>query len=228
MRFLTEEQQMLLRQESLKANVLVTMWLDEGPFRICDDTEDMTDGTDTWLGASVLLAAAEIKASSPMAAESVTLTLDGTQLLDAGITDPLEVLAAFMTVPYHQRRVDIAYAFSNIDSQDIELITPVYAGKINHARLVDDGADVDSGAPGHSRLEIVLDSLAGRYRRATYRTRSHDDQLDLTSGTDQFFSFTVSATQAERTLYWGKAGPGGERVIAAGPASLWGNNYAAS
>lgn len=224
MRFLTEDQRLLLQQDSLKANLLLTLFLEDGPFNVCDDVDDLTDGVTIWKGGSALLSAAEIKASGPLAAEGVTLVLDGTKMYQSGITNVSAVFNAFVGMDYHQRRVNIAFGFANIDSQNVELVVPVYAGKINHARVIDEGGDPDSGEASHSRLEIVLDSLAGRYRRATHRTRSHDDQLDLTNGTDQFFSFTLSASQAERTLYWGKAAPGGGAVhVAAGPGALWGS-----
>lgn len=211
MRFFTEEQKELLRSESLRVNILVTMYFDGDEIvQLCDHTEDLTDGANTWLGANMLLEATEIRAGAPMTAESVTITVDGNRLNALGLDDPDAILNLLFTVDFHQRRVDIDFAFSAIDSQHIDLIVPGYAGKINYARLVHEGIDLNDGGQTFAKLEIVLDSLAARYRRATHRTRSNEDQEEIAPG-DKFYSFVTSAVLQESTLYWGKAAPNGTR-----------------
>lgn len=207
MRFLTTEQKQMLRGAGLRANLLVTFYLDEGTWRFCDDVADMTDGSETYIGANALLSATDIRAGAPLSAEGVTLQVDGTRAYNAGITDPAFVFNAFLNTKFHQRRVDLEWAFSASDQQAIGLIIPAYAGKINNARLVDDGIELGEREPGFSRLEIVLDALAARYKRRSFRTRSHDDQLQLTNGEDMFFSYVAGITAVEETLYWGRATP---------------------
>lgn len=207
MRFLTEDQKLMLRSDRLHANVLVTFFLDEGSFFFCDDVDDLTDGADTWIGASALVNSSEIKASSSLAAEGVTLLVDGTRMSDAGVTDPAAVLRSLFTSKFHQRRVDIDFGFRYADSETIQLIIPMYAGKINYARLVDSAGGFATEPSAESKLEIQLDSLAMRYKRVSYRTRSHEDHMQLTEGADQFFSYVAGSKAIENTLYWGKAAP---------------------
>lgn len=86
----------------------------------------------------------------------------------------------------------------------MNLIVPMAALKINNARLIDEDMSFESpDQPVVARLEIVMDSLAARYSRAPFRTRSHEDQLEI-DPTDLFYSFTVDSQNTEKTLYWGK------------------------
>ena len=206
MRFLTEEQKQLLASHSLRAHLLATLWLDEGVFRMCDDVNDLTDGDLTWIGANALFGATDIRSGAPFSAEGVTLRVDGTRAYAAGISDPAYVFNAFLETNFHQRRIDLEWAFMPHDSQNITLIVPAYAGKINHATLIDDGIEINSAEPVFSTLEIQLDALAARYGRRSFRTRSHDDQLQLDPN-DQFFSYVAGIRHVEDTLYWGKQTP---------------------
>lgn len=203
---LTTEQRALLRSPTLEANLLVSMWLDEGPVHFCDNTDDVTDGTTVWNGAAVLLAATEIRASSPLVAEGVNITLDGTRLYNAGVEDPGYIIGALFEVAFHQRRVDMLYGFRAQGESQIQLVIPAYAGKINHIRVIDEATDLQSDEPQASKMEMQLDALAARYGRRSYRTRSHDDHQQLAPG-DMFFSFVHSAVQNEGKLFWGKKAP---------------------
>lgn len=207
MRFLTTDQKELLRLSGLRANLLATIYFDEGTMFFCDDVEDLKDGDDTYIGANALLSATDIRAGAPLSAEGVTITIDGTRAFEAGITDPAFVFKAFLDSTFHQRRFDLAWAFSAMDQQEIGLIVPAYAGKINNARLVDDGNELGSMEPTFSRLEITLDALASRYKRRSFRTRSNEDQLQLTNNTDKFFSYVAGIVGTEESLYWGRAAP---------------------
>lgn len=208
MRFLTTDQKNMLRGEGLKANILADFYLDSGTYRFCDDVEDLTDGgAYTWIGANALFGSTDIRAGSPLTAEQVTITLDGTRMFQAGLADPAAVLNSLFSEAFHQRRVDLSFAFAQLDSQLIQLIVPAYSGKINNARLVDDGIDsITETSAAFSKLEIVLDSWAARLKRKSFRTRSNDDQLQLDPN-DKFFSFVSGAVGTEETLYWGKESP---------------------
>jgi uncharacterized membrane protein YgcG len=103
-----------------------------------------------------------------------------------------------------QRRVDLAFGFSYLDTAAIQLIVPTAAMKINTVRLIDEKGDLfNADRQIEAKLEIVLDSLAARYTRVSYRTRSHADQQEI-DPTDMFFSFTADAANTERVLFWGK------------------------
>lgn len=209
-RALTTDQKNLLRSPDLACNALATFYLDEGTYRFCDHPLDLTDSTNTFIGASALSESVDIKSGSDLAAQEVTMIIDGNRMTQYGIEDPAGVLRDMMEYLYQQRRVDIALGFRYTYSMEINLVIPIYAGKINSYRLIDQrmpGIDSDQ-AVIESRLEIVLDALAMRYSRATLRTRSHQDQLEL-DPTDNFFSFTVDATLNESALYWGKERPRG-------------------
>lgn len=211
-RALTAPQRALLRSPDLAMNLLATFYLDEGTYRFCDENSgyDLNDGTHTYLGANTLADASEVRSANDLQAESVTLTLDGNRMTQAGIDDPGRVLRDILGYLYQQRRVDYALGFRYVYSQEVNLVVPIYAGKINSARLIDleiDGPE-NGGATTTTNLEIILDSLAMRYRRASNRTRSHEDQLEI-DPTDMFYSFTVNIAVNEKSVYWGKAAPQG-------------------
>jgi hypothetical protein len=211
-RAFTAPQKALLRSPDLKVNALATFYLDQGTYRFCDDNSgfDLSDGTNTFIGANSLADTPEVRGSSALSAESVTLMLDGNRMTQAGIQDPARVLKDILGYLHQQRRVDWALGFRYSYSQIINLTIPAYAGKINSVRLIDRELDFfDEPSPRTvSYLEIVLDSLASRYGRATNRTRSHQDQLEI-DPTDNFYSHTIDVALNERTLYWGKDSPFG-------------------
>lgn len=208
----------LLQSPDLACNVLATFYLDEGIYRFCDDQSgyDLNAAGDTYIGANALAEASEIRASQNLSAEQVTLTLDGNRMEQAGINDPARVLRDVLTYLYQQRRVDFAFGFRYNYSQDVNLIIPAYAGKINSLQLVDKEIQFEAGARTVSQLVIVLDSLAARYDRANNRTRSHEDQLEI-DPTDQFYSFTADVVANQRTIYWGKSAPFSSGRYGAGP-----------
>jgi hypothetical protein len=203
-RILTSGQRALLRLPTLKVRVLSTWYLDEGTYRFCDDVMDLTDGVNTFIGANALVPSIEIKSGTDLAAEPITLTIDGNRMVQAGIKDPAYVLRDMLTYLLHQRRVDFEFGFMAPTSETIQLRVPVAATKINNPRLVDPQIEPGSPDPIQPQLIVTLDSLAARYNRATWRTRSHNDQQEI-DPTDMFFSFVADAVAKERTLYWGRA-----------------------
>lgn len=211
-RTLNDDQRALLRAPNIKARLLTTWWMDDGTYRFTDDVNDIVFGSDTWIGASAIASAADIKsASAGWAAESVTLTIDGTRLGQSGFTDPAAFFREILTIPLANRRVDIDLGLAYEDSQVITLVCPLYAGKINNAKVTDPRMDFGPGSSSSrpaSKLEIQLDSLAARYNWVVGRTRSHNDQLNI-DPTDYFFSFVQENVLNEATLYWGKKAPDG-------------------
>src|SRR5882724_8805404 len=220
-RLFTLPEQLLLRSPDLQVNVLATFYLDAGTYRFCDEQAgfDLTDGTNTYLGANALMETVEIRNTTALQAEQVTLLLDGSRMQQAGVADPARVLSDILGYIYQQRRIDWAFAFRYSYSNQINMIIPAYAGKINSARLIDRqiAFPEGDGPRTSSSLEIVLDSLAARYNRASNRLRAHNDQLEL-DPTDNFYSHTVDVVQNERTLYWGKGAPfaGGVGTVGGG------------
>lgn len=204
--FTTEERE-LLRSDSLQARLLTTWWMDSGTYRFCDDVFNLDYGGFTWIGANALFAATDIKATSGWAAESVTITIDGQRLFQAG-ADPASFFQNILAADLHNRRVDIELGLMPMNVQNPVLVIPLYSGKINHPRLVDPKRDLSGASEGASRLDIVLDSLALRYQWVVGRTRSHEDQLEI-DPTDHFFSFVSDNLRAEQNLYWGKKAPDG-------------------
>jgi hypothetical protein len=206
----------LLRAPSIKMRILMTFFLDSGTYYFCDDTVNVSDGIRTWVGANALGSAIEMRSGRDLSAEPITLQLDGNHMTQAGINDPAKVLAQIMTYLFTQDRVDIAWGFAYPDSYAIQLTIPVAAMKINTCRLIDNKLDWSlPGKETNSVLEITLDSLAMRYSRATWRTRSHADQQEI-DATDMFFSFTADAQNTERNLYWGKSAPSASSAVGSG------------
>lgn len=212
-RAFTSDQRALLKSPHLRCVVLVTFYLDSGTYRFCDDVEDMFNGANTYIGASSIAEISELRSGSDLAAEAVTLLVDGNKFTQAGVEDPGAILRQMLDELYHQRRVDFAFGFAYTYSQDINLTIPAYAGKINTARLIDDDVDLGADAkPVLAKLEFTLDSLAMRYGRATFRTRSDADQREVDED-DAFFSFTEDALNTDKSLYWGKQGPSGSGTV---------------
>lgn len=208
-RAFTQVQRDLLRAPSVRIRLLVTFFLDEGTYRFCDDVMDATDGVDTYLGASALTEAIEVRSGRDLAAEPITLICDGNRMAQHGIADPARVLSDMLGYLYQQRRVDFAYGISYPDQASITLRMPVAAMKINYARLIDSTHDLEGGDQAvPAKLEIVFDSLAARYSRSTFRTRSNGDQHEI-DPTDNFFSFASDVANVEKTIYWGKKAPRG-------------------
>jgi hypothetical protein len=223
-RALNSDQQALLQSGNLKVNWLATFLLDEGDggtFYFCDDWCDLTDSVTNpdsptvYIGASALCAVADIVSSKPYAAESVDITLDGTRLAQTGFTDPAALFRDILGLNLHQRRVNFALGVSSPGTNNIQLIIPIYAGKINNARMTVDQVDISSIAGSGAatqqpvKLMITLDSLAMRYQWSAGRTRSHHDQLEIDPN-DLFFSFVNDTIANERNLYWGVNPPAGK------------------
>jgi hypothetical protein len=221
-RALTTEQKNLLRSSELAVHTLATFFLDSGTYRFCDDVHDLSDGTNTYIGASALAGGVEVRAARPLASEPLTLIIDGNRMSQFGISDPAAVLRDMLDELIHQRRVNLALGFHYNYNQDINLVIPIYAGKINYAKLIDAELSLTEDKPVEAKLEIVIDSLAMRYTRATFRTRSHNDQLEIDT-TDNFYSFVADAAQNEKRLYWGKDAPYGSSSSYGG-----GNSYGGS
>lgn len=218
-RSFTSDERILLRSPNIKGRFLLTFYLDEGTYRFCDDVEDLSDGTNTYIGASALAQCSDIRSSGNLAAEPVTLVIDGTRIGASGFTDPASLFRDILALKLHQRRVDIHLGIAYADSATLTLVKPIYAGKINNARVVDPKLDFspEGMQEGPGNLEITLDSLASRYGRVSGRTRSHADQQEI-DPTDMFFSFIQSMAQS-RDLYWGKKGPNGENGYIGGGGS---------
>jgi hypothetical protein len=150
------------------------------------------------------------------------MIVDGNKFTQAGVDDPGAILRQMLDELMQQRRVDIAFGFAYTYSQEINLVIPVFAGKINNVRMVDEDLSIEpDGGPIQAKIEIVLDSLASRYQKATFRTRSDADQREIDPN-DSFFSFTSDALNTDRSIYWGKAAPIGT-VIDARDAALRGS-----
>jgi hypothetical protein len=212
----TAPQRALLRSADIKVRLLSTWWLDDATYRFCDDVEDLTDGTYTWIGASALFSATDIRSGANMAAEPVTLTVDGTRLHQSGFTDPAGLFREVVGYLKPNRRVDLAVGAMYPDQQQVQLVLENYAGKINNAKIVDPKVELNDLTSSSAQrpmptLTVTLDSLALRYQWSTGRTRSHNDQLEIDPA-DMFYSFVSDSIRNEGILYWGKKAPVESRV----------------
>lgn len=206
MRTFTAPQTALLQAPALNANMLATFFLDSGTYYFCDDVINLSDGTNTYIGANALTDSVEITSGSGLSAESITMTLDGARMTQYGIADPASVLSSILGTLYTQRRVNINLGLRYPQDQLVDIVIPLYSGLINYARLIDKETTYDASAEVSAQLEIVIDSIAVRYSRTSNRVRSDSDQREVNSA-DGFYSFTSDAVQNEQTLYWGMATP---------------------
>ncbi len=207
----TTAQAALLRSANIKARLFTTWYMDTGTYFYCDDVYDMAYDGNVYIGANAIASAGDIKTGSGgMTAESVTLSIDGARLNEAGMDDPAELFQMILGLPLANRRVDLSLGLGYPDDQEVTLMIPLYQGKINSARLVEQAMTFGdpSASQTQSTLEIVLDSWAARYNWVAGRTRTHEDQHEIDPD-DDFFSFVNDNLRAESTLYWGKKSPEG-------------------
>lgn len=199
-----------LNASGLKATILCELYIPSGNVYLCDDVDDLTATvnsiTNVYIGASVLFGAMTISSSSPLAAEPVTIILDGAKLHQAGLPSALDFYNQLLEEDYQQKRVNFYLAIQNADTLEIVSIWNLYAGKINSIRQVDEAVSILGDKPVQSNLEVILDSLAARYNRTIGRVRTHEDQLEI-DPTDKFYSYVSAASKNERNIYWGKAAP---------------------
>jgi hypothetical protein len=201
---------------SMKVRVLAEFILDTGTYSFCDDMWDLSDGINTYIGANALFANVDIKSADGLSAESVTLTIDGNRIGQSGFTDPAELFRGILGLNYQGRRVNLYLGFMPVESQDITLTVAMYSGLINSIKVMDPAFNMIEGsatgdvtksvAAPQGVMTIALDSLAIRYNRSTYRTRSHADQQNI-SRYDMFFSFVDAVVANEFVLYWGAKAP---------------------
>lgn len=216
MRAFTAPQKALLRAPEIQGNLLAQFNLDSGTYYFCDDIQNLSDGVTTYIGANSLANSIEIKSGSGLAAEPLTLTCDGNRMTEFGIDDPAKVLREMMEELHKQRRVDFSLGLRYPHIWEITLKVPLYAGKINHCRMEDGAVELGTDSKqAEPKLIIVLDALASRYNRSTFRVRSDEDQREI-EPTDAFYSYVNSTSQGELNLFWGKAGPSMAGGVGAG------------
>lgn len=212
----TTAQRALLRAPNLKARLLTTWYLDEGTYRFCDNPDDITVDGNTWIGASALASVSDIKSGSNGASEPVKVVLDGTRLYQAGFEDPAELFRNILDLQLSNRAVDFDMVLGYHDSEEWGLKLPLFAGKINHPKIIEPSIGIDAKEPSQPRLEITIDSITIKYGWVSSRVRSHQDQLEI-DPTDMFFSFTHNNLRNEQKLYWGKKAPlGGVSPVTGG------------
>lgn len=215
-RSFTQEQLDLLYSSEVKLRLLATFILDEGTYRFCDDPEDITAFGFTYIGASALAQASDIRSSAPYAAESVTITCDGTRLSEMGMSDPAVLFQMIITYLLSNRQVNLAWGLAYPESTDCIIVIPLYGGKINNVKITDpqlNFGDLTAGgakATPQSKLVITLDSLAGRYQYNSDRLRAQQDQQEILPG-DNFFAYVGSTVANQHNLYWGMKTPTGSQ-----------------
>lgn len=214
-RAFTPAQLQLIQGGRIKARLLAQFALDSGNYYFCDDVWDMSDGLNTWIGASALASCTDITSAAGFAAESATIIIDGDRLSQSGFTDPAYLFREIMYEMVHQRRVYLYLGLALPDSKNFTLVVPIYTGVINNCKVVypavdilgsKGGGDPSTVQPSQGQLIITLDSIASRYSSSTFRTRSHNDQLNIDSS-DMFMSYVSRVVGNEQILYWGKNPP---------------------
>lgn len=202
----TTAQRALLRSPNLRARLLTTWHMDDGDYYFCDNAEDITYEGTTWIGASALASVSEIKSGANGSSEPIKVIIDGTRLYQAGFTDPAAFFRDILELPLSNRLVDFELILGYHDSEEWGLKLPLFAGKINHPKLIEPAISLEAKEPGQPKLEIMIDSISIKYGWVSSRVRSHQDQLEI-DPTDKFFSFTHNNLRNEQKLYWGKKAP---------------------
>lgn len=201
---LTPDQRQALRGP-VAIRILVDLYLDSGRYSFWDGDAHAAFNGATYLSAAAVGGVSPISLGQDLGAEGITLTLDGTRLLEiAGDPrDPAEVLGTFEDENYQQRAVDVSYAFFSMETQALILVQRRFAGLIDQAPIQERPPGDDG--PGAVILTINCESLARRYGRRVGRLRSHDDQQEIWPG-DDFYKFKASTLANERNLLWGRKG----------------------
>lgn len=209
---LTADQRAALRGHAIAIRTLIDIYLDSGRYSFWDGGENFTYDGATYVDASAFASVSAISAGQDLGAEGVTLTLNGTKLLEAAgdPSDPAAILGTIENEIYQLRRVEIRFAFFSAETGELLLVVRRYAGLIDQARQEE---EMGEGAVA-SLLVLAVESIVRRYGRRGGRTRSHEDQQEIWLG-DTFFKYTASAVGRAGTLFWGRKPPGSGAVSGA-------------
>lgn len=212
---LTVEQRAALRQSSVAIRTLIDFHLDSGRYSLWDgDAAVAFDGT-TYMPASDWGEISNISLGADLGAEGMEIRVNGTKLRELS-PDPFDPAALFGTIEqenYQMRRVDIRFAFFDMESGLLLLLIRRYAGFIDQARQVE---EIGDDGRAQCWLVLALESIARRYSVRGARTRSNDDQQDIWAG-DTGFKMTASALAKRGSLSWGRLPPGGVLGVGGSP-----------
>lgn len=202
---LSVEQRAMLRGGAVAIRTLIDFHLDSGRYSLWDGDVSMAfDGT-TYAPSSDVVDIGAISLGSDLGAEGMEVRVNGTKLREAS-PDPLDPAALFGTIEredYQMRRVDIRFAFFDMETGTLLLVMRRYAGFIDQARQIE---EIGDEGMAQCWLVFALESIARRYSVRGARTRTHDDQQDIWAG-DTGFKLTASSTAKRGSLYWGRMPP---------------------
>lgn len=218
---LTADQRAALRSGAIAIRVLVDLYLGSGRYSFWDGVQHMTLDGQQYLAAGAFASISTISFGQDLGADGVEIVFDATRLLEASPEpfDPAALLATIHDEAYHQRRIDIRFAFFNAETGEQVLTLRRFGGLIDQIEIRD--APPSDDGPGGAHMVIRCESVARRYGRREGRVRSHEDQTEIWPG-DDFFKFTQATITAERRIIWGRRPPGGGGAIGDGTSGVGG------
>jgi hypothetical protein len=195
--------------------VLVDLYLGSGRYSFWDGHQHASLDGQTYLAAGAFSTISGISFGQDLGADGVEITFDASRLLAASTEpfDPAALLATVHDEAYHQKRVDIRFAFFDAETGALVLTVRRFGGIIDQIEIRETPGG-DEG-PGSAAMIIRCESVARRYGRREGRTRSHEDQTEIWPG-DDFFKFTQSTVASERRLIWGRKPTAGALTLTAG------------
>ncbi|MGL5116504.1 MAG: hypothetical protein ACRC7C_14390 [Beijerinckiaceae bacterium] len=216
---LTGAQRALLRGPAIAIRVLVDLYLGSGRYSFWDGAEHMTLSGQMYLAAGAFSSVSSISFGQDLGADGIEIVFDATRLLEGSPEpfDPAALLATIHDETYHQKRVDIRFAFFDPETGEQALTVRRFGGVIDQIEIRD--APPGEDGPGGALMVIRCESIARRYGRREGRTRSHEDQTEIW-GADDFFKFTSSTIASERNIVWGRKPAGAGGALGGGGSGL--------
>lgn len=213
---LTDEQRALLRGPSLAICTLVDFYFGSGRYSFWDGVQHMDFDGQRYLAAGAYASVSSISFGQDLGADGVEIVFDATRLLGASIEtfDPASMLATIHDEAYHQKRIEIRFAFLSAETGAVAMTLKRFAGVVDQIEIRE--VPPQGEEPGAAQMVIRAESVARRYGRREGRTRSHEDQTAIW-GTDDFFKFTTSTISQERNIMWGRKPVGGGGAVGPGP-----------
>lgn len=198
---MTAEQRATLKAlPSIEHRLLASFHLDDATHRFWDDPQNHFvhpgDGR-RFLAAGAIADFSGRPQSRGMTAARFTITLDGSRMLAAGVSDdPGAILRTYQTEKTRNRELDIEHAIFHPDTGAFLFSFSAIAGILTGSRFI---GDFDAGT---ALLEIECATLSALLGRANGGVRNHQDQQRYYPG-DNGLSLVNASARQELNLDWG-------------------------
>lgn len=205
---LTDNQREALRRNAIAVRMLCDFWFDSGRYSFWDGGAHWSVDDTTYYATGDFAEASSVSLGQDLGAEGITIKLNGTRMLEAGLLRTQDPGAFFGTIEdetYQLRPMTMSYAFFDMRTRQFLMTVPRFDGLVDQIRQVE---EINEGSGEiESFLVIAAESVARRYSLRGGRTRSRDDHREIWPD-DEFFDYTAQTTAKGGSLWWGRKPPG--------------------